>query len=99
MGQFYKITCERDGHGSHAARLHNQQKYPAIKKRDRGMKCFTQVRVLPADVWTHGRKFGPDECGGECKQPAEYPRTENQEWSVDLKRDHRGVHKNPRADD
>src|SRR4029079_8026553 len=98
MSQFDKISCERHGHRSHATCLNHQQQHPAIKKRDRRMKCFSQVSVLPADVRSHGSQFSPDECSSECKETSEHPRTENQEWSVNLECDHRGFHKDPGAD-
>src|ERR1041384_6120736 len=96
--QFDKIPCERNRHCSHAACLNHEQQYPAIKKCDRRMKRFSQVSVLTADVRSQSSQFSPDECGGECKEAAKHPGAENQERSVNLKRDHRRIHKDPRAD-
>jgi hypothetical protein len=99
VGDFEKVSRERDGHGGHTPSLRNEQQDPSVDERDGWMEGFAQVCVLTSDLRPARSELGVDKGSGERDGSSGGPGAEDQERCVDLLCDYVGIDEDARTDD
>src|SRR5712692_4368356 len=79
-------------------RLNHQEQRPAVKESPQRPQRFTQINILTAGAWHHGRQFAVAKRCNDGHEPRYRPRADQQRRRVDLARNLRRNNKDTRAD-